>query len=134
MKHLKLKKLMATLTVLSLLLITQSLKAQTMNKDVTIIELNQTVGAFQTQELKLTPGKYQFRVVNVNVDKDLGFVIQTEEDKRKDVMKTAIKNSFTTEYVKRGKAQYTGIVELISGTYVYSCPLNPTPHYKLIVK
>ena len=104
-----------------------------MEKDVTIIELIQTKGKFETQELKLVSGKYQFRVVNKNVDKDLGFVIQKEKDKNADVIKTALPNSFTTTYVKKGKAEYTGIVELKEGNYIYSCPLNPTPHYKLIV-
>ena len=112
----------------------QAVNAQTLEKDVTIIELIQTTGQFETQLLNLTPGKYQFRVVNKNVDKDLGFVIQNEKDKEKDVMKTAVKNSFTTAYVKKGEAQYTGVVELKKGEYVYSCPLNPTPHYSIIVK
>ena len=105
-----------------------------MEKDVTIIELIQTEGQFETQELNLKPGKYQFRVVNKNVDKDLGFVIQKETDKNGDVMESAIPNSFTTAYVEKGKTEYTGIVELEKGSYVYSCPLNPTPHYKLNVE
>ena len=128
------KKVVSVLTFICALFVNQTLKAQTMEKDVTIIELIQTEGQFETQELNLTSGKYQFRVVNKNVDKDLGFVIQKENDKDADVMETAVPNSFTTSYVKKGEVQYTGIVELKDGTYVYSCPLNPTPHYKLIVK
>jgi len=128
------KKVVSVLTIICALFINQTLKAQTMEKDVTIIELVQTEGQFETQELNLTSGKYQFRVVNKNVDKDLGFVIQKAEDKDADVMKTAVQNSFTTAYVKKGAVQYTGIVVLKNGNYVYSCPLNPTPHYKLIVK
>ncbi len=128
------KKLISALAVASLLFFTNSLKAQTMENNVTIIELIQTMGAFQTQELNLTPGQYQFRIVNKNVERDLGFVIQNENDKGLDVMKTAIKNSFTTGYVKKGEAQYTGIVDLKTGNYIYSCPLNPTPHYRLIIK
>lgn len=130
----KMKKTISVLTIFCALLFNQSLNAQTMEKDVTIIELIQTEGQFETQELSLISGKYQFRVVNKNVDKDLGFVIQQEEDIESDVMKTAVANSFTTAYVKKDEVQYTGIVELKSGNYVYSCPLNPTPHYKLIVK
>ena len=38
------------------------------------------------------------------------------------------------QLVKKGDTQLTGIVELKSGEYVYSCPLNPTPHYVLTVK
>ncbi len=108
--------------------------AQTAEKDVTIIELTQTANTINTQNLNLKPGKYQFRVVNVDVEKDLGFVIQKAADAKGDVMKTAVENSFTTALIKKGDAQYTGVVELKAGEYVYSCPLNPTPQYKLTVK
>lgn len=108
--------------------------AQTANEKVTIIELSQTPNEFNVSELKLAPGKYQFKVTNQNVDKDLGFVIQKAADKDKDVMKTAVENSFTTSLISKGQTQLTGIVELKAGEYVYSCPLNPTPKYKLVVK
>jgi hypothetical protein len=111
-----------------------SVTAQTTDKDVTIIEVTQTHNEISTKTLNLKPGKYQFRVVNKDVDKELGFVIQKASDKKADVMKTAIPNSFTTTLIKKGEAQYTGVVELKAGEYVYSCPLNPTPHYTLIVK
>jgi glutamine cyclotransferase len=108
--------------------------AQTNEKDVTIIEVSQTDGQIFTQNLDLKPGKYQFRVVNVDVNKEVGFVIQKAKDAKGDVMKTAIPNSFTTALVKKGEAQYTGVIDLKAGEYVYSCPLNPTPHYKLTIK
>lgn len=110
------------------------LSAQTNEKDVTIIELNQDPGAFQTTELNLVPGKYQFRIVNQSVDKEVGFVIQKASDKSQSPMKTAVENSFASKTVKKGEFAYTGIVELKSGEYVYSCPLNPTPHYTIRVK
>lgn len=128
------KQIKNILTVAIAFLATVITSAQTQESDVTIIELIQTEGQFETQKLNLTAGKYQFRVVNKNVDKDLGFVIQKEEDKSKDVMKTAVPNSFTTAYVKKGETQYTGVVQLKGGNYVYSCPLNPTPHYIISVK
>ncbi|GLR16963.1 hypothetical protein [Portibacter lacus] len=128
MKYIKL------FTLLAVLFIGTNLQAQTSEKDVTIIELTQVEGEFETNNLSLTPGKYQFRIVNKDVDKDLGFVIQKAEDAGKDVMKTALKDSFSSELVKKGEAQYTGVVNLTSGSYVYSCPLNPTPHYKIEVK
>lgn len=112
----------------------QTVSAQTTATDVTIIELIQTPGQFSTQELDLKPGKYQFRIVNQNVDHELGFVIQKAEDAKKDVMKTAVPNSFSSKTVKAGEAAYTGVVELTKGKYVYSCPLNPTPHYTIKVK
>lgn len=108
--------------------------AQSKEKGVTIIELAQTPGEFTTKELNLKPGQYQFKVKNQNVDKDLGFVIQKAADKDGDVMKTSVPNSFTTELIKKGEAQMTGVVTLEKGEYVYSCPLNPTPHYRIIVK
>ena len=119
---------------LATLFSTNTVSAQSTDKDVKIIELTQTTGEFLTQGLALKPGKYQFKVNNKDVSKELGFVIQKSSDKDADVMKTAIPNSFTTALIKKGEAQYTGIVELKPGEYVYSCPLNPTPHYKIIVK
>lgn len=130
------KKLILALAIMigTSILGSTNLSAQTKENNVTVIELRQTAGEITTQNLNLKPGKYQFRVVNVNVDKDLGFVIQKAEDAKGDVMKTAVPNSFTTALIKKGEAQYTGVVELKAGEYVYSCPLNPTPHYKLTVK
>lgn len=128
------KKIVFVLTILSTLCIHQNLKAQTKEKNVTVIELTQTEKQFETKELYLLAGTYQFRIVNKNVDRDLGFVIQKEEDKNGDLMKTAFPTSFTAAQVKKGTAEYTGLVELKKGLYVYSCPLNPTPHYKIIVK
>ena len=107
---------------------------QTTEKNVTIIELAQTPGEFTTQELNLSAGKYQFRIVNQNVDHELGFVIQKAEDKGKDVMKNHLENSFASKTVKKGEAAYTGIIDLKKGQYVYICPLNPTPHYNINVK
>ncbi len=109
-------------------------QAQTTAKDVTIIELVQVKGEFTTKELKLKPGKYQFKVMNQGVEKDLGFVIQKASEKDMDVMKTAVPNSFTTTPVQKDGMAYTGVVELEKGEYVYSCPLNPTPHYTIKVQ
>jgi len=74
-----------------------------LEKDATVIELTQTTGVFVTKDLILKPGKYQFRVVNDNVEKDLGLVIQKAKDKNEDVMKTAVPNTFTSAYIKMGK-------------------------------
>ena len=107
--------------------------AQTSEKGVTIIELVQTPGQFETQALNLKPGKYQFRIVNKGVDKEVGFVIQESSDVGKDVMKNHVDNSFSSSLIKNGDAAYTGIVDLSKGTYSYVCPLNPTPHYTIKV-
>ena len=108
--------------------------AQSTDKNVTIIELHQVDGAFTTENLDLTPGLYQFRIVNVEVDKEVGFVIQSAKDKDGDVMKTAVENSFSSKLINKGEYAYTGVVNLTAGDYVYSCPLNPTPKYTITVK
>lgn len=107
--------------------------SQTNVNDVTIIELTQTPGQFETKKLHLKPGKYQFRVVNKGVDKEVGFVIQEASEKGSDIMKNHVENSFSTSLIKNGDAAYTGVVNLKEGSYNYLCPLNPTPHYKIIV-
>ncbi|MBM6499783.1 hypothetical protein CHU92_07890 [Flavobacterium cyanobacteriorum] len=108
--------------------------AQSKEQKVTVIDLSQTTGEFNVKGLQLKPGKYQFKVTNIDVNKEVGFVIQKASDKNMDVMKTALENSFTTALIKKGDTQLTGVVELKEGEYVYSCPLNPTPHYAISVK
>lgn len=129
------KQIFASILVVLTTLLSSSISFAQSSKDkVTVIDLSQTPKEFNRKSLVLKPGKYQFKVTNVNVDKEVGFVIQKELDKDKDFMKTAVENSFTKALVKKGDTQLTGIVELKSGEYVYSCPLNPTPHYVLTVK
>lgn len=127
-------KFLKFFTIALAFLVTINVSAQTAEKDVTIIQLTQVEGEFETQNLDLKPGKYQFRIVNKDIDKEVGFLIQPAADADKDPMKTAVKNSFASEMIKKGEARYTGVVELSAGEYVYSCPLNPTPHYKISVK
>jgi hypothetical protein len=129
-KHFLTFLLVAVATLLS----AQTSFAQSKDQKVTVIDLSQTSNEFNVKGIELKPGKYQFRVTNVNVDKDLGFVIQKASDKNDDVMKTAVENSFTTSLIAKGKTELTGIVELKEGEYVYSCPLNPTPQYLITVK
>jgi hypothetical protein len=45
-----------------------------------------------------------------------------------------VSNSMTDGHIKKGETKSTGVVELKAGTYEYSCPLNPTPEYRIIVK
>jgi hypothetical protein len=107
--------------------------AQSKEQKVTVIDLSQTTSEFNVKGLQLKPGKYQFKVTNLDVNKEVGFVIQKASDKNMDVMKTAVENSFTTSLIGKGKTELTGVVELKEGEYVYSCPLNPTPHYSITV-
>ena len=75
----------------------------------------------------LKPGKYIFRVTNKNVPYDLGFWLRGD----------GVVNRVTLPSVSGGGLK-TGAtkdypIELKPGEYVYSCPLNTTPDYKLVV-
>ena len=81
----------------------------------------------QSQTLKLKPGKYVFRVTNKNVPYGLGFYLRGD----------GIVNRATLPKVSGGGLK-TGVtkdyaITLTAGEYVYSCPLNPTPDYKIVV-
>lgn len=111
-----------------------NVNAQTITEGVTIVELNQVPGEFEVKKLNLKPGKYQFKVTNQGVDHEVGFVIQAAKDAQASPMETAVENSFSQWTIADGKTTTSGVVELKAGEYVYSCPLNPTPKYKLVVK
>lgn len=78
--------------------------------------------------LNLKPGKYIFRVANKNVPYELGFWLRGDS-----VLKRAVLPSVSGGGLTQGKVQDYAI-ELKTGDYVYSCPLNPTPDYKLVVR
>lgn len=98
------------------------------------IKLIQTPGQFEGKELNLKPGKYQFEVSNKGIDHEVAFFLQKEKDKGNKDFGTAIPNSGVAKVIKDGETSSTGVVELAKGRYVYSCPLNPTPHYTIIVE
>lgn len=100
----------------------------TMIKDVTVIQLVQTPGQYETRALDLTPGKYVFEVTNQNVDKSLGFYLTPTSD-----AKAQVPNSGLSSLVAKGETARTGVVTLSAGEFQYSCPLNPTPQYKIKV-
>jgi len=77
--------------------------------------------------LELKPGKYIFRVTNKNVPYDLGFWLRGKGLGRitlPSVSGGGLKPSTSQDYA----------IELKAGEYVYSCPLNPTPNYRLVVR
>lgn len=78
--------------------------------------------------MALEPGSYIFRVANKNVSYELGFWLRGES-----VIDRIRLPSVSGGGLVTGKTQDYEI-ELKPGNYVYSCPLNPTPDYKLIVK
>ncbi len=87
--------------------------------------VDERIGAENT--LNLEPGKYIFRVTNTDVPYMLGFYLRSE---------SVIDRPFLPSV--SGGGLYEGVskdyeIELEEGEYVYSCPLNTTPDYKLVV-
>ncbi|MGB7298907.1 MAG: hypothetical protein WBD34_06280 [Burkholderiaceae bacterium] len=82
----------------------------------------------QAKILQLKPGKTIFRVTNKNVDYSLGFYVRGDglinHARLPKVSGGGLTRGVTKDYE----------IELVPGEYVYSCPLNPTLDYKLIVK
>jgi hypothetical protein len=77
--------------------------------------------------LRLKPGKYLFKVTNENVPYPLGFWVRGDG-----VLNRARLPSVSGGGLTMGKSRNYEI-DLKPGEYVYSCPLNPTPDYKLVV-
>lgn len=78
--------------------------------------------------LTLKPGRYTFRVTNADVPYALGFWIRGEG-----LIERARLPSTSGGGLETGTSRdYT--IDLVPGRYVYSCPLNPTPDYRLIVE
>lgn len=76
--------------------------------------------------LELKPGKYIFRVTNSNVPYQLGFYLRGEGLKKVSLPKVSgggLTQGSTKDYE----------ITLTSGKYVFSCPLNPTPDYPIVV-
>mgnify|MGYP005637131503 CR=1 FL=1 len=96
-----------------------------------VIKLDQTPGEFVVKDLTLKPGKYIFEVSNTGVDHEVGFVlVPVTNGKEGD----HIKAGYLSKAIKNGEKGSSKVVELKAGTYNYFCPLNPTPHYKIVVK
>ncbi|MBI3937769.1 MAG: hypothetical protein HY323_12395 [Betaproteobacteria bacterium] len=73
-------------------------------------------------------GKHVFRVTNKNVPYELGFWLRG----------ASAAGRITLPSVSGGGIMPGGTrdyeIELKPGEYVYSCPLNNTPDYKLVVR
>lgn len=78
--------------------------------------------------LQLKPGKHVFRVTNRDVPYELGFWLRGES-----LIERARLPSVSGGGLASGKTQDYAI-DLKPGSYVFSCPLNPTPDYRLIVE
>jgi hypothetical protein len=83
--------------------------------------------------LELKPGAYVFRVTNQDVPYELGFWLRETDYQLGNPIHKLTKLSISGGGLGTGQTKdYT--VELEPGEYLYSCPLNPTPDYRLIVK
>lgn len=81
-----------------------------------------------SKTITLKPGKYVFRVTNENVPYDLGFWLRGDGLINRTTLPSVSGGGLT-----QGKTlDYE--IDLKPGDYVYSCPLNPTPDYKLVVE
>jgi len=82
----------------------------------------------KSKVLKLKPGKYIFRVTNKNVPYSLGFYLRGASlYGRLSLPKVSgggLDIGVTQDYA----------INLVPGEYIYSCPLNTTPDYSLIVE
>jgi hypothetical protein len=86
----------------------------------------------KSKVLQLKPGEYIFRVSNRNVPYELGFWVREKDYNWKNPIHIATKTSVSGGGLVLGKTQDYA-VSLKPGEYVYSCPLNPTPNYRLVV-
>jgi len=81
-----------------------------------------------SEPLVLKPGAYIFRVTNKNVPYELGFWLRgdglIDRLRLPSVSGGGLMTGETEDYE----------IDLTPGEYVYSCPLNTTPDYKLVVK
>ena len=82
----------------------------------------------QHSVLSLKPGAYIFRVTNKNVPYERGFYLRSA-DRALIPFNPRVSGAGLFEGQVRDYK-----VELKEGEYVYSCPYNPTPNYKLVVR
>lgn len=86
----------------------------------------------RAEPIKLKAGKYVFRVTNKNVPYELGFWLRSKDYDWRNPLHKVTKTSISGGGLTTGKTnEYE--VTLKPGEYVYSCPLNPTPDYRLVV-
>jgi hypothetical protein len=81
----------------------------------------------QARTLELEPGRYIFRVYNRDVPYELGFWLRGAS-----LLDRALLPSVSGGGLVTGASRDYDI-ELESGEYLYSCPLNTTPDYRLTV-
>ena len=78
--------------------------------------------------LTLQPGKYVFRVTNENVPYELGFWLRGDGLVNRATLPSVSGGGLSTGATKDYE------IELVEGEYLYSCPLNPTLDYRIVVE
>ena len=86
----------------------------------------------KSKVIELKPGRYVFRVTNKNVPYDLGFWLRSKEYNFGNPLHKLTKTSVSGGGLSPGKTQDYAVT-LEPGEYVFSCPLNTTPDYRLVV-
>ena len=87
----------------------------------------------EAKVLELAPGTYTFRVSNADVPYELGFWIRESDYQLGNPVHKLTKTSVSGGGLVEGTSKDYE-VDLEPGEYLYSCPLNPTPNYKIVVK
>lgn len=82
----------------------------------------------QAKVLELEPGTYVFRVTNADVPYELGFWLRGDGLLNRTTLPSVSGGGLAEGVTKDYE------IDLEPGEYVYSCPLNPTPDYRLVVK
>ena len=82
--------------------------------------------------LTLKPGDYVFRVANKNVPYELGFWLREQDYDWRNPLHKLTKVSVSGGGLTTGKSKDYEVT-LKPGEYLYSCPLNTTPDYRLVV-
>lgn len=98
-------------------------------------EINARTGQERLAEatvLTLKPGNYVFRVTNKSVPYELGFWLREHDYDLSNPLHRLTKTSVSGGGLLMGKTQDYEVT-LEPGEYLYSCPLNTTPDYRLIV-
>ena len=83
--------------------------------------------------LTLKPGNYVFRVTNKNVPYALGFWLRSKDYSWKNPLHKLTKTSVSGGGLTLGKTREYEVTLKAGEEYVYSCPLNPTPNYRIVV-
>ncbi len=117
----------------SLITLFLAFTAATFAQSAKSVNLTQVDGDFVVKELKLSEGNYVFNIENDGVDHEVGFVLIKEGTDASNP-ENHIKEAYVQSPVATGKTESSKEVSLEKGTYLYFCPLNPTPQHKLIVE